>query len=384
MSRYLPAIPAVSVILGATLTLVHAQISPLDQEAHRPLQKVITPDSSKPSGYTPDQVRHAYGFDQIANQGEGQIIGIVDGYDVPAVESDLAVFTSAFGLPPCTKANGCLTVIYAKGVQPAQNKGWSDETSLDVQWAHAIAPNAKILLVEAPKGTESALLEAVPVAVKNGANIVTMSWGTASEFSLETNLDALYFNNPGVTYLAASGDSGHNLFGYPAASSRVVAAGGTTLNLDATGNILSETAWFGSGGGVSKYYSEPSYQSGVQSTGFRGVPDVAYDANPRTGVPVYDSEDGDWFQVGGTSASSPQWAALTAIANSLRASQSKGTIGSNFLNVIYANQLDFFDITKGTNGFCGALCTTQVGYDFVTGLGSPMAPLVVAALSSAP
>jgi subtilase family serine protease len=373
---------AVSVM--ATFPLVHAQISPLDQEAHRPLQKMITPDSTTPSGYTPAQIRHAYGFDQIANLGDGQVIGIVDAYDVPAVESDLAVFTSTFGLPPCTKASGCLTVVYAAGVQPGQNKGWSDETSLDVQWAHAIAPNAKIVLVEAATGTMANLLAAVPVAVKNGARIVTMSWGSSGEFSTETTLDARVFTNSAVTYLAASGDSGHNHFGYPAASPRVVSAGGTTLNLDATGDILSETAWSGSSGGISKYYPEPSYQSGVQSTGFRGIPDVAYDSNPNTGVPVYDSEDGDWFQVGGTSAASPQWAALTAIANSLRASHSKATIGSNFLNVIYSSELDFFDITKGINGLCGALCSAQVGYDYVTGLGSPMAPTVVAALSSAP
>lgn len=276
---------AVAVMIGATLTSVDAQISPLDQEAHRPLHKVISPDNTTPSGYTPAQIRHAYGFDQIANQGDGQIIGIVDAYDVPAVESDLAVFSTTFGLPACTKASGCLTVIYATGVKPAQNVGWSDETSLDVQWAHAIAPNAKILLVEAPKGTMGALLAAVPVAVKNGANIVSMSWGSSSEFSFEAAIDPYVFNNSAVTYLAASGDSGHNLFGYPAASSRVVSAGGTTLNLDASGNILSETSWFGSGGGVSKYYAEPSFQSGVQTTGFRGIPDVAYDANPITGVP---------------------------------------------------------------------------------------------------
>jgi subtilase family serine protease len=187
-----------------------------------------------------------------------------------------------------------------------------------------------------------------------------------------------------VTYINASGDSGINLFGYPGASPLVVGAGGTVLKLDSNGNILSETGWSGSGGGESKYFAEPSYQEKAQSSGKRGVPDVAYNASPATGVPVYDSEAGDWGQVGGTSASSPQWCAIVAIANSIRAGMGKGTIGTNFLNAIYANPPAFHDITKGSNGSCGAECNAGPGYDFVTGLGSPMAPQVVDALVAAP
>src|SRR5580693_2680396 len=158
-----------------------AQVSWLDHEAHRPYQRQPGGDSKTPTGYTPQQMQHAYGVDQIANQAAGQIIGIVDAYDYASVESDLGVFTTEFGLPPCTKANGCLTVVYATGTKPPPNAGWSGETSLDVQWAHAIAPQAKILLVEAPNGTVKALLEAVPVAVQNGATTVNMSWGTNNE-----------------------------------------------------------------------------------------------------------------------------------------------------------------------------------------------------------
>lgn len=361
-----------------------AQTSWLDKEAHRPYQRQPGTDAKKPTGYTPQQMQHAYGVNQIANQGAGQIIGIVDGYDYPAVESDLAVFTSEFGLPACTKANGCLTVVYATGTKPPSNAGWSGETSLDVQWAHAIAPAAKILLVEAPNGSVKSLLAAVPVAVKNGATVVNMSWGTNNEPSGEQKLDPLYFNNASVTYINASGDSGINLFGYPGASPLVVGAGGTVLKLDSNGNILSETGWSGSGGGESKYFAEPSYQEKAQSSGKRGVPDVAYNASPATGVPVYDSEAGDWGQVGGTSASSPQWCAIVAIANSIRAGMGKGTIGTRFLNVIYADPLAFHDITKGSNGSCGAECNAGPGYDFVTGLGSPMAPQVVDDLVAAP
>ena len=310
-------------LAAACYPAARAQDSWLNQEAHRPYQRLPGSNSSTPSGYTPQQMQHAYGVDQIANQGAGQIIGIVDAYDYPSVEADLGVFTTQFGLPACTIANGCLTVVYATGTKPQPNPGWSGETSLDVQWSHAIAPQAKILLVEAPDGSIKSLLEAVPVAVANGATTVNMSWGTNYEPPDEQQYDAHFFNNQAVTYINASGDSGINLFGYPGASPLVVGAGGTSLKLDASGNILSEAAWSGSGGGESVYFPEPAYQLGAQSSGKRGVPDVAYDANPATGVPVYDSEAGNWGQIGGTSASSPQWCAIVAIANSIRAGMGK-------------------------------------------------------------
>jgi subtilase family serine protease len=372
------------VLAAASAVGASAQSSWLAEDAHRPYQRQPGTDSKTPTGYTPQQMQHAYGIDQIANQGSGQIIGIVDAYDYASVESDLGVFTTQYGLPACTKANGCLTVVYATGVKPPANAGWSGETSLDVQWAHAIAPQAKILLVEAPDGTNKSLLEAVPVAVQNGATVVNMSWGTNNEPPNEQKMDPLYFNNASVTYVNASGDSGINLFGYPGASPLVVGAGGTTLKLDSNGNILSEVGWSGSGGGESVYFPEPTYQLAAQSSGQRGVPDVAYNASPATGVPVYDSEAGDWGQVGGTSAAAPQWCAIVAIANSIRAGMGKATIGTNFLTVIYANTTAFHDITKGSNGKCGAECNAGPGYDFVTGLGSPIAPQVVDALTAAP
>jgi subtilase family serine protease len=375
---------AVLVVGFTAFSAASAQDSFLNQEAHTPYQRQVTGNGSTPSGYTPQQMQHAYGIDQIANQGAGQIIGIVDGFDYPEVESDLAVFDDTFGLPACTIANGCLTVIYATGTQPNGNRSWSGETSLDVQWAHAIAPAAKIVLVEAPTGRLFPLLEAVPVAVANGAATVNMSWGSSNEDPIETQLDPLYFNNPAVTYFNASGDNGNNLFGYPAASPLVVGAGGTSLFLNSDGNIVGETAWSGSGGGESLYFAEPSYQLGFQSSGQRGVPDVAYDANPATGVPVYDSELNGWGLVGGTSASSPQWSALTAIANSIRAQSGKATIGAGFLPVVYANPDIFREIIYGSNGSCGSVCDAGPGYNFVTGLGSPTAPLVINALTSAP
>jgi subtilase family serine protease len=364
--------------------LAQAQQSELDQEAYLPYVRLPIPDSKVPNGYTPQQMRHAYGTDQIANTGAGQIIGIVDAYDYPEVESDLLVFTNTFNLTACSKASGCLKVVYATGVKPPPSRGWSGETSLDVQWSHAIAPGATILLVEAADGSLKSLLQAVVVAAQNGATSINMSWGSARELGNERRYDDVFFTNPAVTYINASGDFGFNSFGYPGASPRVVGAGGTVLHLDAQGNIKSETAWGGSGGGPSLIFAQPRYQDGFQGTGKRGVPDVSYDASPFTGVPVYDSEFNGWGEIGGTSASSPQWCALVAIANSIRTGMGKATIGINFLDVVYANPNAFHDITQGSNGRCGAECTAGPGYDFVTGLGSPIVPLVVDALTAAP
>jgi len=362
--------------------------------AHPPIRILTGPDVSKaaPTGYTPAQMTTAYGFDLIANQGAGQTIALVDAFDDPNIESDLGVFTTQFGLPACTTANGCFTKIYATGTQPKGNADWALEMSLDVEWSHAIAPQAKIILIEAAGQSDSELLSAVEVAVKNGANVVSMSFGL-TEFSTETTADA-YFKVKGVTFVASSGDSGHGVF-YPSASPYVVAVGGTTLNLNSSGVWQSETAWSctgtlscelegGSSGGQSKYEAEPSYQSGVQSSGKRGVPDLSYDANPSTGVPVYDTGEGGWIQVGGTSMGSPEIAAMFAIANSMRVANGKKTL-TQPQQYLYANaEGDYHDITSGENGTCGALCTAGPGYDYVTGVGSPQANLLIAALVAEP
>ena len=347
--------------------------------------------TSAPTGLSPAQARQAYGFDQITNQGSGQIIGIVDAYDDPNIESDLGVFDSQFGLTACTSGNGCFQKIYASGSKPRTNAGWSLEMSLDVEWSHAIAPQAKIILVEAASNSFANLLQAVDVAVQNGASVVSMSFG-GSEFSSEASNDTHFAVN-GVTFTASSGDSGNGVE-YPAASPDVVAVGGTTLNIGSGGSYISETAWSGSGGGQSAYEAEPSYQANYpipnDPSGVRGVPDVAYDADPNTGFSVYDTVryqgQSGWFQVGGTSAGAPQWAALFAIANSLRVGAGKATLsstGTAVYSVAKANySLNLHDITSGTNGSCGTLCTATTGYDYVTGLGSPQANNIITALEN--
>jgi len=339
------------------------------------------------------QARRAYGFDQLSNAGAGQTIGIVDAYDDPNIESDFAVFNSTFGLPSCTTANGCFKKIYAQR-KPRTDSGWSLEMSLDVEWAHAIAPQAKIVLVEASSASFANLMQAVDVAVQSGASVVSMSFG-GGEFTSESSYD-YHFSVSHVTFVASSGDSGNGVE-YPAASPYVVAVGGTTLQiLDSSGAYAGETAWGGSGGGQSAYESEPSYQAGYAIPndlhGKRGVPDVAYDADPNTGFSVFDSimyqGQRGWFQVGGTSAGAPQWSALVAITNSLRAGIGKSALSSTSLEVYSAAMAsygsNFHDVTSGANGTCGPLCNAAVGYDYVTGLGSPQAANLVPALASQP
>jgi subtilase family serine protease len=353
---------------------------PPDGYARPPIHVRGDARANGPSGLTPSQTRHFYGFDQIANQGAGQTIAIVDAYDDPNIEADLGVFNSQFGLPVCTTKNGCFKKVYSSGSQPRSDAGWSLEISLDVEWAHAIAPQAKIVLVEAASNSFADLMVAVDVAVANGASVVSMSFG-GNEFANETGYD-FHFNVTGVTFTASSGDSGTGVE-YPAASPNVVAVGGTTVQTDSAGAYLGETAWSGSGGGPSAMESEPLYQTSFFTSSGRGVPDVAYDADPNTGFPVYDTVRyqgrSGWFEVGGTSAGAPQWAALLAIANSVRAVNGKATLSSAQF-ALYNNTSNFHDITSGSNGTCGAACNAAAGYDLVTGLGSPKANSVITAL----
>ncbi len=366
-------------LFSASVALLRAQgqgpglNGPPDQIEARPPIHFRPFISPSPSGYTPAQMRHAYGFDQLAGNGAGQIIAIVDAYGSPTIQNDLNVFCSTFGLPTVT-----VEVYYPQGKVRQINSGWALETSLDVEWAHAIAPGARIALVVAKSASLSNLLGAVNYAVGLGAKQVSMSWG-ASEFSSETSYDS-YFNHAGVTFLASSGDSGAGVI-WPAASPNVTAVGGTSLVLNSTGTVSSETAWSGSGGGISAYEALPSYQNGWLAAAGRGVPDVSYDADPNTGVPVYISDYNNtagWFTVGGTSAGSPQWAALFALTNASRSSSVSSSNPALYATATANYAADFRDITVGNNGAYSA----SVGYDLVTGLGSPLANQLVPSLVS--
>ncbi len=348
----------------------------------------IRPDSTTGTAppYTPAQVRNAYGFAPLSADGTGQTIAIVDAYDDSQyIQNDLAAFDAEFNLPAPPK----FQIIYAQGSKPAQNTGWQEEMSLDVEWAHAIATNANILLVEAADSSFGNLLQAVQVAVSPpyNATVVSMSWG-GGEFSGETGYDS-YFTAPGVTYVASAGDSAEGVI-WPAASPNVVAVGGTTLTLNSSGGYGSETAWADSGGGISAYEALPAWQMGWSSylTRLRGLPDVSYLADPNSGV--YVVYRGQWYEFGGTSVGAPQWAALFALANQGRGSALSGanaaiySVANNITgsgNLYTINPSDFHDIASGNNG-SDADDRAVTGYDLVTGVGSPLAGGVVPALSA--
>ncbi len=323
---------------------------------------------TSPSGETPASIRLVY---KLPSTGGSGIIAIVDAFDYPTAENDLNVFSSTFGLPPCTTANGCFQKVFAAGRKPRTNCGWAQEAALDIEWAHAMAPNARIVLVEAASNRFSDLFQAVDVASQiasqnGGVGEVSMSWG-GSEFSTEASSDS-HFTTPRVVYFAASGDTGGQTI-YPGVSPNVVSAGGTTINRDSSGNFVSETGWSGSGGGPSKYESRPSYQNGIAAIvgTQRGAPDFSFDADPNSGVSVYDSTPcqglSGWLVFGGTSVSSPSLAGIVNLAGHFYSNSAieLSTIYSNL-----GNPTDFRDIVLGAAGSFNA----TTGWDFVTGVGS--------------
>ena len=317
--------------------------------------------STSPSGLSPATIKSVYSYTTSATAGAAQTIAIVDAYDDPNAESDLAVFNSQYGLPACTTANGCFTKVNQNGgtVYPRKDAGWALEISLDVQWAHAIAPGAKILLVEATSNSFANLLAAEDYA-KTHAQYVSNSWG-GSEFGGESSYDG-HFLQAGVSFFVSAGDSGLPAE-YPSASPNVLSVGGTTLHFSGS-TFTSETGWSGGGGGCSAYEAATPAQSSFGEYGQAGcggkraTPDVSLDADPASGVSVYDSVryqgQSGWFTVGGTSASSPMWAGRSAIAGSVVDA-----------TAVYGPTITYRDITSGNNG---AQCV--LGYDLCTGRGS--------------
>jgi hypothetical protein len=332
--------------------------------------------SSSPSGYGPADFHTAYALP--VNAPTAQTIAIVDAYDSPTIESDLAVYSSTYGIPACTTANGCFRKVNQNGVEgsyPKKDGGWALEIALDVEAAHGICQNCKILLVEANSNLFSDLKAAVNTAAALGATQISNSYG-GPEFAGEASDTA--YDHPGIAITASAGDDGYAAE-YPAASPYVVAVGGTTLNLGPSGSYGSETVWSGSGSGCSAYITARSWQTADSNwalTGCgtkRGVSDIAADANPNTGASVYDTTkvegQSGWFTVGGTSLSAPLIAGVYALAG--------GSSSDYPAADPYAHQSDspasLHDITSGSNGSCGSstMCKGAVGYDGPTGVGTP-------------
>ncbi len=332
-------------------------------------------------GYEPADLRSAYNLPS-ATAGSGQTIAIVDAYDDPNAESDLATYRSHYGIAACTTANGCFKKVNETGGSkyPSGEPEWGFEISLDLDMASAACPNCHILLVEASSAADTNLYTAEDEAVKLGATEVSNSWGGSEESSdLTTDSD---FHHPGVPITVAAGDFGYEVE-YPAASPYVIAVGGTTLTRASNSRGWSETAWSETGSGCSEYEPKPAWQTEKGCT-HRTNNDVAAVADPETPVSVADSykvpleyqvEPG-WTLLGGTSVASPLVAGMMALSNA----HTKSFPGAEALyrqaDENGTGVLD--DVVSGSNGSCGTyLCNAGPGYDGPTGLGSPYgAPLV--------
>jgi kumamolisin len=296
-------------------------------------------------------------------KGGSRAIALVDAYHYPAAMADLATYSKQFGLPVPTASS--FQTVFASGRQPARNLGWELEEALDIQMAHAMAPTAKIYLVEAA----SNLLSDLMVAVDKGAQLVaaagggevSMSWGS-SEFSNEAAYDS-YFQKSGVVFFASTGDSPG--VSWPSVSANVVAVGGTSLARQLTTfAFLYHASWSDAGGGNSSYVPVPAYQSTGVVGATRGVPDIAAVADPNTGVWVYDSGNGGWYIVGGTSVSSPLVAGIVNNSGHFYASSAVE------LQQIYDNAGTF---AAATTGYCGPQAAFEIGtsWNFCVGVGSP-------------
>ena len=353
--------------------------------------------TSAPTGYGPADLAGAYGYPGAA-QGpwvwNGKTVAIVDAFDNPNADVDLAAYRSAYRLPPCTSASGCFrkTSQSKRAKLPVPNVGWGQEIDLDTQMVSAVCPGCKILLVEANSASFSDLGTAVNRAVALGANAVTNSYAGSESF-----LSSLFegpYNHPGVAVTASAGDAGYGS-AFPASSPHVVAVGGTSLQIDpATKARVAESAWSGGGSWCSDVFAQPSWQnaavtadpSGLACTN-RTVADVAAVADPNTGVAVYDSYGStgglNWYRFGGTSVSSPIVAALFARAGDAIANPSYPYPAKH----LYDFRTALFDVTSGYNGNATNDCwpntsdpyylchadPTYVGerYDAPTGVGTP-------------
>jgi hypothetical protein len=337
------------------------------------VQALTRPDlataATAPAGYGPASLLSAYNLP--SGGGGGQTVAVIDAYNDPNAASDLASYRSQYGLPACTTASGCLRQVSQTGSTtslPAADSGWAEEESLDLDMVSAIAPDAHIILVEASSASAANLGTAVDEAVILGATYISNSYG-GSESSSDATYDTKYYDHPGVVVTASAGDSGYGVE-YPAASRYVTAVGGTSLTPADNARGWAESVWStsateGTGSGCSAYEPKPSWQTDT-GCGRRTDNDVAADADPATGVAVYDSYGGDtgWEVFGGTSVAAPLIASVYALA---------GDPGSTPPQDLYQHTGSLYPVTSGSDGTCSPsyLCTAGSGYNGPSGWGTP-------------
>ena len=338
---------------------------------------------SGPTGLGPTQIQSAYKLAGL--NAAGRTVALVDAYNDPDAASNLATYRKAYGLPACTTANGCFAQVNENGATsplPSGDYGWAEEESLDVDAVSATCPTCHILLVEAKSASTADLATAENTAAKAvGVAAISNSYG-GSESSSELSTDSAY-DHPGLAITVSAGDSGYGVE-YPAASRYVTAVGGTTLTQAGNSRGWTETAWSDTGSGCSAYEPKPSWQTDT-GCARRTVADVSADADPNSGLGVYDTYNScgsssycdylieigavqgldGWAQVGGTSLSSPLIASVYALAGN--------TASVVYGSYPYSHTASLFDVTSGSNGTCSPsyLCTAGPGNDGPTGLGTP-------------
>ena len=366
---------------------------------------------------TPAEVRAAYGIDDLLRRGitgAGRTIAIVVSFGSPTLRADLQAFDRAFGLP-----DPHLEIVAPLGARHPHNSGWVGETTLDVEWAHAIAPRARIVVLESPVD-ETEGVQGLPEFLQleryalhhHRVDVFSQSWAATEDTLFDPRGRAMVaqFHRfyadaaaKGVTVVAASGDDGaagpelslshmfpYPVVGYPASDPLVLAVGGTRLKVGLDGHVHGETTWTGSGGGVSKFFPEPAYQRGLPAAaqrllrGHRGLPDVAYNSALESPLLVYHA--GRWTLVAGTSAAAPQWAGLVALADCL-AGHDLGSINAALYHLAASPRYraDLRDITtggivgpkRGGSGTGGIVFRAGPGWDAATGLGSPRAASLI-------
>ena len=382
------------------LVAPHSHTTPLAQIDYQNIRALI--GTGIGATLSPTDLRTHYSLPGTLT-GAGQTIAIVDApgaINPTGVAADLNAFSTYYKLPLCNASNPCFKQIdLSNGVKVAATDSWKYEVSLDVQWAHAMAPAASIVLVTARTAGMADMLVAVQTAAAQ-PNVVaiSMSWG-AYEFSTETSAayDGVLKNiqASGIILLASSGDSGNNGSNqsWPAASPYATSVGGSSIKTVgyALPTVATEVAWSLGGGGASLYEAMPGYQTtALAGTAIltmdktkRAIPDIAYNADP-TYSPVGVIVGGSWYAEGGTSAGAPQWAAITALLAQQRVNKKESSLpilvkssANGFNGIIYQAKLDaasFFDVTSGNDNTAAkacALCSAGKGYDAVTGLGVP-------------
>lgn len=337
-------------------------------------EPMTLPAAATPLGYGPADLRSAY---NLPDSDTTATIAVVDAYDDPTAESDLATYRSAYGLPPCTTGNGCFTKLNQDGkagpLPAPDTTGWAGEISLDLDMVSAICPSCHITLLEADDASDN-LFTAVKTAGDLGITYVSMSWG-GPETGEDPSYDAQYFRPSGVVYAVASGDYAYaGGITYPSSSGRVVSVGGTSLTRADNPRGWSESAWktndsIGAASGCSSDVPKPSWQTAVPANvcGRRADTDVSAVADPATGVAVYQTYmGGGWEVAGGTSAAAPIIAGVYALAGTPRSDDQPASYP-------YSHTGGLNDVTTGDNGTCAPspLCTAATGWDGPTGLGTP-------------